>query len=143
MNEMIVGLNERFQLAKFVSGGTMAAIKAADRAGVRLGGERRRATMLFCDIRGYTAFAERHDPETGGRGAQLLLPAPGRHREPSTSGDIDKFVGDQILAVFQGEAMERNAVALRARDPGQDRRARPRASRLATSRSASASTPAR
>ena len=45
-------------------------------------------------------------------------------------GDVDKFVGDQIVAVFQGEEMERNAVALRARDPGRDRRARPRPSGL-------------
>src|SRR4029453_14625798 len=58
-NEMGVGLNERFQLAKFVSVGTMTAIRGADYQGVRLGGEKRPATMLFCDIRGYTAFAER------------------------------------------------------------------------------------
>jgi adenylate cyclase len=63
MNDMVVGLNERFQLAKFVSGGTLTAIKRSDHEGVRLGGERRLVTMVFCDIRGYTAFAERHDPE--------------------------------------------------------------------------------
>ncbi len=110
MNEMIVGLNERFQLAKFVSAGTMAAIKTADRAGVRLGGERQRATMLFCDIRGYTAFAEQLDPETVVEVLNLYL----HHQADIVShhhGDVDKFVGDQIVAVFQGEAMERNAVA--------------------------------
>ena len=142
MNDMVVGLNERFQLAKFVSAGTMAAIKAADLAGVRLGGERRRATMLFCDIRGYTAFAERLDPEAVVEVLNLYF----QHQADIVSqhqGDVDKFVGDQIVAVFQGEEMERNAVALRARDPGRDRRARPRSIRTGTSRSASASTPAR
>jgi adenylate cyclase len=109
MNEMVVGLNERFQLAKFVSAETMAAIKGADFQGVRLGGVRRRATMLFCDIRGYTAFAERQDPEAVIEVLNLYLrhqaDIVGRHH-----GDIDKFVGDQIVAVFQGEQMARNAV---------------------------------
>jgi adenylate cyclase len=110
MNEMIVGLNERFQLAKFVSAGTMAAIKTADLAGVRLGGQRQRATMLFCDIRGYTAFAERRDPETVIEVLNMYL----HHQADIVShhhGDVDKFVGDQIVAVFQGDGMERNAIA--------------------------------
>jgi adenylate cyclase len=109
MNEMVVGLNERFHLAKFVSVGTMTAIRGADRQGVKLGGEKRLATMLFCDIRGYTAFAERRDPETVVQVLNLYFQEQAEivaaHR-----GDIDKFVGDQILAVFQGEDMVRNAV---------------------------------
>jgi adenylate cyclase len=108
MNEMVVGLNERFQLAKFVSAETMAAIKGADFRGVRLGGERRPATMLFSDIRGYTSFAERHDPETVVEVLNLYFQHQaeivGRHH-----GDVDKFVGDQIVAVFQGDGMECNA----------------------------------
>jgi adenylate cyclase len=108
MNDMIVGLRERFQLEKFVSGGTLAAIKVADHQGVALGGEKRLATMLFCDIRGYTAFAEKRDPEvvvevlnfTFQRQADIVS----KHR-----GDIDKFVGDQIVAVFLGDDMVLNA----------------------------------
>ncbi len=109
MNEMVVGLNERFQLAKFVSGGTMAAIKVADKQGVRLGGEKRLATMLFCDIRGYTSFAERHDPETVVEVLNLYF----QHQADFVAkhqGDVDKFVGDQIVAVFQGPDMARHAV---------------------------------
>jgi adenylate cyclase len=109
MNDMIVGLRERFQLEKFVSGGTLAAIKVADHQGVALGGEKRLATMLFCDIRGYTAFAEKHDPEvvvevlnfTFQRQADIVS----QHH-----GDIDKFVGDQIVAVFLGDDMVLNAI---------------------------------
>jgi len=104
MNDMIVGLGERFHLEKFVSGGTLAAVKIADHQGVTLGGEKRLATMLFCDIRGYTAFAEKRDPEvvvevlnfTFQRQADIVS----KHH-----GDIDKFVGDQIVAVFLGEDM--------------------------------------
>jgi adenylate cyclase len=108
MNDMIVGLGERFHLEKFVSGGTLAAIKIADHQGVALGGEKRLATMLFCDIRGYTGFAEKRDPEvvvevlnfTFQRQADIVS----RHH-----GDIDKFVGDQIVAVFLGDDMVLNA----------------------------------
>jgi adenylate cyclase len=108
MNDMIVGLSERFHLEKFVSGGTLAAIKTADHRGITLGGEKRLATMLFCDIRGYTAFAETRDPEvvvevlnfTFQRQADIVS----RHH-----GDIDKFVGDQIVAVFLGDDMVLNA----------------------------------
>jgi adenylate cyclase len=64
--------------------------------------------MLFCDIRGYTAFAEKRDPEvvvevlnfTFQRQADIVT----RHH-----GDIDKFVGDQIVAVFLGDDMVLNA----------------------------------
>ncbi len=109
MNDMVVGLNERFHLAKFVSGGTMAAIKVADQQGVRLGGEKRLATMLFCDIRGYTSFAERHDPETVVEVLNLYF----QHQADFVAqhqGDVDKFVGDQLVAVFQGQDMVRHAV---------------------------------
>jgi adenylate cyclase len=109
MNDMVVGLNERFQLAKFVSSGTLAAIKVSDHQGVRLGGERRLVTMVFCDIRGYTAFSERHDPETVVEVLNLYF----QHLADLVTGhggDIDKYVGDQIVAVFQGEDMVANAV---------------------------------
>jgi adenylate cyclase len=109
MNEMVVGLSERFQLAKFVSVGTMTAIRGADFQGVRLGGEKRLATMLFCDIRGYTAFAERRAPETVVEVLNLYFQQQA-DIVAAHKGDIDKFVGDQILAVFQGEDMVANAV---------------------------------
>jgi adenylate cyclase len=108
MNDMIVGLSERFHLEKFVSGGTIAAIKLADDQGVALGGEKRLATMMFCDIRGYTAFAEKRDPERVVEVLNFIFQRQAdivtRHR-----GDIDKFVGDQIVAVFLGDDMVLNA----------------------------------
>lgn len=110
INEMIVHLNERFQLAKFVSGGTMAAIQRSDHDGVKLGGERREVAILFADIRGYTAFSEGRSPEEVvdvlNHYFQRLADIVARNR-----GDIDKFVGDQIMAVFQGPDMAANAVA--------------------------------
>ncbi len=109
INQMVVGLGERFQLEKFVSGETVEAIRGSTFEGVKLGGERREVTILFCDIRGYTAFAEKNPPET-------VVEVLNFHFQHLTDlvathqGDIDKFVGDQILAVFQGETMALDAV---------------------------------
>jgi adenylate cyclase len=108
IDDMVVGLNERFHLQKFVSGGTMLAIRASA-GGIRLGGQRRRATMLFSDIRGYTAFAERVDPEV----VVEMLNIYFQHQAEIVQrhgGDVDKYVGDQLLAVFQGEDMVCDAV---------------------------------
>ena len=110
INTMIVQINERFQLAKFVSGGTMAAIQKSDGEGVRLGGERREVAILFADIRGYTAFSESRDPELV---VEVLNYYFQRQADlvAAHHGDIDKFVGDQIMAIFHGEDMAANAVA--------------------------------
>jgi adenylate cyclase len=109
-NEMIVHLNERFQLAKFVSGGTMAAIQGSDAEGVKLGGARRTVAILFADIRGYTSFAEGRSPEEV---VEVLNHYFQRLADivAQNHGDIDKYVGDQIMATFQGDEMAANAVA--------------------------------
>jgi adenylate cyclase len=107
---MIMQINERFQLAKFVSGGTIAAIQKSDAEGIKLGGERREVAILFADIRGYTAFAESRDPE-------LVVEILNYYFQKITDqvaahdGDVDKFVGDQIMAIFVGEKMAANAAA--------------------------------
>ncbi len=109
MNEMIEGLHERFQLQKFVSTQTIDAIKGADAQGVRLGGERRRATVFFSDIRGFTDFSEKVEPEVviDMLNTYLRVQA-GIVRD--FNGDIDKYVGDELVALFQGENMVQNAV---------------------------------
>ena len=109
MNEMIVGLGERLKLERFVSGGTMAAIRLSKNDAIELGGTRQRATMLFCDIRGYTAFAEQHE-------AAMVVDVLNFYFKHLAGlvrdfqGDIDKFVGDQILAVFTCDDAEQKAV---------------------------------
>lgn len=109
-NDMIAQLGERFQLLKFVSGGTADAIREARGEGIKLGGESVDVATLFADIRGYTAFSEGRDPEVVvdvlNHYFQSLSDIVVAHH-----GDIDKFVGDQIMAVFRGDEMGRNAVA--------------------------------
>ncbi len=108
INEMVQGLRERFHLQKFVSEQTVKAVRAADQSGVRLGGERKRATVFFSDIRGFTSFAERTQPEKViGMLNTCLSEQASIIRK--FFGDIDKYVGDELVAVFEGEHMVENA----------------------------------
>lgn len=108
-NQMIAHLGERLELMKFVSRGTVSAIQKADETGMHRGGERRRVSVIFTDIRGYTEFSERVPPET-------VIEALNSYFDVQTAivedhgGDVDKFVGDALVAVFEGDDMESRAV---------------------------------
>lgn len=110
VNVMAGQLSERFELMKFVSKETAKAVSSADAGGVRLGGARRAAAMLFSDIRGYTAFAESSDPETVVDMLNQYLETQARI-VTSHGGDIDKFIADEVVAVFLGEDRARRAAA--------------------------------
>lgn len=108
-NDMSAGLKERVEMEKFVSSSTLDMIKRSHEDGVQLGGERKIVTVLFSDIRGFTAFSEKVDPEEVigmlnlylSKQAKLVL---------KFNGVIDKYVGDELVAVFEGENMVDNAV---------------------------------
>lgn len=109
INEMIIGLRERFHLEKFVSRQTVDYVQRASELGVKLGGERKSATVFFSDIRGFTAFSEKVEPE---KVVSMLNSILSRQASivKAYGGDIDKYVGDELVAVFQGEQMVRHAV---------------------------------
>lgn len=109
MNEMIVGLRERFELQKFVSGNTIDAIKKADVNGIKLGGTRESATVFFSDIRGFTAFSEKVEPEIVIEMLNMYLREQAKLVK-KYGGDIDKYVGDELVAVFKGDEMVDNAM---------------------------------
>ena len=64
-----------------------------------LGGERQEVTLLFADLRGFTAFAATSGPED-------LLQHLNRHLTMATeailseNGTVDKFLGDGVMAIF-------------------------------------------
>ena len=71
----------------------------------KLGGEKQVVTILFADIRGYTAFAERISPEE-------LLSVLNSYLALTTKailmheGTVDKFLGDGIMAIFNAPLVQ-------------------------------------
>ena len=98
--------------------------------------------MLFSDIRGYTAFSEAVAPE-------VVVEMLNSYLDVQTAiverhgGDVDKFIGDEVVAVFQGADMERERRRQRPRDPAARSPTCSRRTRSGTCTSASASPPAR
>jgi len=71
-------------------------------------------TVLFLDMVGFTTFAEKHDPETVIRTLNELLGICGEAVR-DCSGDVDKFIGDAVMAVFEEpDAALRAALEIRA-----------------------------
>lgn len=109
INEMVHGLQAKTHLEKFVSRGAVAAADAAGMREISRAGERRAATVLFSDIRGFTAYAEQVAPEAVVEMLNRLLQAQA-DVVGNFGGDIDKFVGDELMALFQGPNAEARAV---------------------------------
>lgn len=108
-NSMIVGLRERSLMQKFVSTSTLEMIHKSQNDNPVLGGERRIVTVMFSDIRGFTAFSERVSPEQVIELLNLYLSAQARIIA-AHGGVIDKFVGDEVVAIYEGENMVDGAV---------------------------------
>jgi two-component system sensor histidine kinase ChiS len=68
-------------------------------------GQQRTLTILFTDVRGFTARSERLGPEATFRFINGCLerfePVVRRH-----GGFVDKFIGDAVMAIFPGEPLE-------------------------------------
>jgi len=103
VNAMVKGLRQKLELAKFVSRDTLHEVEASTGTIAR-GGERQCIAVVFSDIRGFTPFSESHEPEAVVAMLNKYLNAQAtavvRH-----GGDIDKFVGDEIMARFTGPGM--------------------------------------
>ncbi len=66
---------------------------------LRLGGERRELTILFCDIRGFTTLAESLEPEELAAVLHDFL-TPMSELIVQHGGTLDKYMGDAIMALF-------------------------------------------
>ncbi|WP_448560827.1 CHASE2 domain-containing protein [Trichothermofontia sp.] len=80
--------------------------------GLKLGGQRRRITLLTSDLRGFTALSERLSPEEVVRILNFYLEAMA-DVITHYGGTIDEFMGDGILVLF-GAPTQREDDAARA-----------------------------
>lgn len=98
----------RARLESLVSRDAVRAVHEAGAAG-RIASRYEDCTLLYSDIRDFTGYSEEHSPAevvdllNGLMGLQVE--AVLRH-----GGDVDKMIGDAVLARFQGEGRERRAL---------------------------------
>lgn len=101
---MAQGLQERAELARFVSGALASDLQARSEFGVS--SELRPAAVLASDIRGFTTLTESNP-------APDVVSMLNRHLEVMSEaivregGQIDKFIGDAVVASFCGDSPTR------------------------------------
>ncbi len=103
-NRMAEGLEERDRVRNLL-GKTVSPEVAHEllRSGLELGGEIREASILFSDLRGYTAYSETLTPSETVAQLNAYFTDVGAAVEAS-GGVIDKFIGDAIMAIFGAPA---------------------------------------
>ncbi|MGB7340558.1 MAG: adenylate/guanylate cyclase domain-containing protein [Phototrophicaceae bacterium] len=90
--------NEKIQdtFERFVAPSVVQKALADD---VELGGERQEISVVFADIRGYTAFSENESPEKVVEVLNHYLSVAG-NIIIGWEGTLDKFFGDGLMAIF-------------------------------------------
>jgi adenylate cyclase len=108
-NVMIKHLYEKLYMQKFVSKYTIKMIRDRYANGLPLEGESRNVTLLFSDIRNFSALTERLSPKEIVKLVNVYLDVQSQIVE-NNHGVVDKFMGDQIMAIFEGENQADHAV---------------------------------
>lgn len=99
-NAMSTGLAERDRVRDLLDKNVSPAVAARLlREGAALGGEEREVTVLFCDLRGFTTLGEHLPPPELVRRLNRYLDRMSAVIE-AEGGIIDKFIGDEIMALF-------------------------------------------
>ncbi len=105
-NNMIDQIAVKYHLEKYLSSSAISMIKkkSDSAAELQLGGtERRNLVFLFSDVRGFTSFSEKNDPSIVMEVLSHYLDLQSNKIIPN-KGDIDSYIGDEIMAHFRGES---------------------------------------
>jgi adenylate cyclase len=111
-NHMLAGLRERFAMLKFVPRHTRAVIaRSVDegRDGVGLVAKKREVAVFFSDIRGFTPLSDRMAPDRIIAMLNIYLRKEAEIIERN-HGSIDKYIGDAVMALFEGPDAFNDAV---------------------------------
>ncbi len=100
-NEMIISLGEKLALLPYVSRFTAEAVRRSRDDPQWLAGMEQEVIVLFADLRGFTSWCETRDAAFLVRELNRLL-AVQADAVVSAGGDVDKFIGDAVMAVFLG-----------------------------------------
>jgi class 3 adenylate cyclase len=98
-NEMVASLREKLALLPYVSRFTAEAVRRSREDPSLLSGTQRDVIVLFADLRGFTNFSESRDACQLVRELNSLL-AIEADVVVGAGGDVDKFIGDAVMAVF-------------------------------------------
>ncbi len=109
-NEMVLSLREKLHMEKYLSQSAVNSIRQhRDQSQLKLGGERKYVTAFFSDVRGFTSLSEKLTPEEVVVLMNTYLNFQAEVIQ-AWGGNVDKFVGDEVMAVFEGQDSEINAV---------------------------------
>lgn len=112
-NNMIDQIAVKYNLEKFLSSSAISMIgkRSDSSSGLTLGHtERRNLVFLFSDVRGFTSFSEKNDPSIVMEILNYYLDLQS-NIIMSNNGDIDSFIGDEIMAHFRGKDNVDRAIA--------------------------------
>jgi class 3 adenylate cyclase len=97
VGSLFLELDRRRGLERFLPPNVVERVIVGDR--LSLEGQRRTATILFTDLRGSTALAERATPEAAVATVNAYLRVMAR-AVIDEGGILDKFTGDGLMAIF-------------------------------------------
>ncbi|MDY6933117.1 MAG: adenylate/guanylate cyclase domain-containing protein [Spirochaetota bacterium] len=108
-NNMLDELKMKYHLEKFVSRSTRSMI-GRKKGDVAIGTTKRmNLAFIFSDVRGFTSFSEKNDPETVIEVLNFYLELQAKIIT-SKKGDIDDYTGDEVMAHFGGEKRADTAI---------------------------------
>ncbi len=99
-NGMAVGLQERDKVRDLLGKSVSPEVaRELMRSEIALGGEVRNVTILFSDLRGFTAHSETQSPENLVKELNAYFTEVTGAVE-AAGGIVDKYIGDSVMAVF-------------------------------------------